>query len=217
MLGPTDESHIVRTIEYWDIEKRRRPDKEHRAVIVAENITSRFFNVISLLSRSIPIIAIKLEALEVDGKFTISFTKVLDLYELPETEDSPSNATTAQSWIDYSDKESYDVFERFVKLIATTGKNPRITYNVDHIAVGGSRRNFAWFWPTRKNHHCTVDLRVGEANLDSTLQLFNDSGLDATQRGSNILKIRLTPSEFAAKTGLIKSALDFSIIEGGGL
>jgi len=217
MLGSTDESHIVRTIEYWDIESRRRPNKEHRAVIVAEDITSRFFNVISLLSRSIPIIAIKLDVLEVDGKFTISFTKVLNLYEVPEVGDTASTAVTAQSWIEYSDKESYDVFERFVKLLSSPGKSPRITFNVDHIAVGGARKNFAWFHPTRKNHHCIVELRVGEANLESTLQSFNDSGLDATQNGSNIVKVRLTPAELAAKAEVIRTALDLAVLEGGGL
>ena len=52
-LGATDESHIIRTIEYWDIERRRFPSKDHRAVIVAEEITNRFFNVIALMNRSI--------------------------------------------------------------------------------------------------------------------------------------------------------------------
>ena len=46
MLGTLDESHIIRTIEYWDKERQRRPQVAHRAVIVAENITSRFFNVL---------------------------------------------------------------------------------------------------------------------------------------------------------------------------
>src|SRR5438876_2281051 len=48
MLGRTNESHIIRTIEYWDNERRRWPTREHRAVIVAEEITNRFFNVIAL-------------------------------------------------------------------------------------------------------------------------------------------------------------------------
>ena len=39
-LGPTDPSHIIRTIEYWDLERTRYPDREHYAVLVAENITS---------------------------------------------------------------------------------------------------------------------------------------------------------------------------------
>jgi hypothetical protein len=49
-LGKTDESHIIRTIEYWDIERKRYPQYEHTAVIVAETITSRFLNVISLFN-----------------------------------------------------------------------------------------------------------------------------------------------------------------------
>ena len=53
-LGATDESHIIRTIEYWDIERKRYPQYNHTAVIIAEDITSRFLNVISLFNGSIP-------------------------------------------------------------------------------------------------------------------------------------------------------------------
>ena len=45
-LGKVDESHIIRTIEYWDLEKKRYPQYDHCAVIIAEEITSRFLNVI---------------------------------------------------------------------------------------------------------------------------------------------------------------------------
>jgi len=62
MLGVLDESHIIRTIEYWDIERQRFPAYDHRAVIVAEEITARFFNVIRLLNRAVPVIAIQLNA-----------------------------------------------------------------------------------------------------------------------------------------------------------
>ena len=44
-LGETDESHIIRTIEYWDIERKRYPQYDHCAVLIAEDITSRFLNV----------------------------------------------------------------------------------------------------------------------------------------------------------------------------
>ena len=58
-LGATDETHIIRTIEYWDIERQRYPQYDHVGVIVAEEITARFFNVISLFNRAIPLIAIQ--------------------------------------------------------------------------------------------------------------------------------------------------------------
>lgn len=47
-LGSIDESHIILTIEYWDIERKRYPQYEHVAAIVAEDMTSRFLNVINL-------------------------------------------------------------------------------------------------------------------------------------------------------------------------
>jgi hypothetical protein len=42
MLGETDESHIIRTIEYWDNQKRRWPQRQHKAVLIAEHINWRF-------------------------------------------------------------------------------------------------------------------------------------------------------------------------------
>jgi hypothetical protein len=77
-LGSTDPSHIIRTIEYWEKERRRYPNIEHIAVIVAEEINSRFFNVISLFNQHIPLIAIQMTALEVAGKETLIFTRVLN-------------------------------------------------------------------------------------------------------------------------------------------
>ncbi len=91
MLGETDESHIIRTIEYWDREKRRWPQRQHFAVLVAEAVTKRFFNVIQLLSHCIPIIAVQVNIVEADGKRVLHFSKVLDTYEEPEDETGLTN------------------------------------------------------------------------------------------------------------------------------
>jgi len=74
-LGSTDETHIIRTIEYWDIERRRYPQYDHVAVIVAEDITSRFLNVISLFNGFIPLIAIQLQALQVGPGLTCTLLR----------------------------------------------------------------------------------------------------------------------------------------------
>src|SRR5438270_9376662 len=78
MLGPTDPSHIIRCIEYWDIERRRYPAYDHVAVLVAEDITSRFLNVMSLLAGTIPFVAIQLNALRVSDAIILDFVTVLD-------------------------------------------------------------------------------------------------------------------------------------------
>ena len=81
-LGATDESHIIRTIEYWDIERKRYPQYNHTAIIIAEDITSRFLNVISLFNGSIPLMAIQVNAIETSDGVGLYFTKVLDVQQL---------------------------------------------------------------------------------------------------------------------------------------
>jgi hypothetical protein len=99
MLGETNETHIIRTIEYWDNEKRKWPQRQHYAVLVAEHINRRFFNVIQLLSHSIPIIAIQASLLAVDGKKRLFFTTVLDTYEEVEETLPASGIFHREDWV----------------------------------------------------------------------------------------------------------------------
>ena len=107
MLGDTDESHIIRTIEYWDLEKRRWPQRQHFAVLVAESINRRFFNVIQLLSLSIPIIAIQANIIEAEGKRILHFSKILDIYEEQEDEVSVTNEVHDENY--WRDKSAWTI------------------------------------------------------------------------------------------------------------
>src|SRR6185369_16223540 len=84
MLGQTDETHIVRTIAYWDNEQRKFPQRQHFAVLVAERFDRDFFNVIYRFSHSIPIIAVQVNLVEVAGQHALHFSKVIDTYQEPE-------------------------------------------------------------------------------------------------------------------------------------
>ena len=81
-LGASDESHIIRTIEYWDIERRKYPQYDHTAIIIAEDITSRFLNVISLFNGFIPIMALQVSAIETSDGVGLHFTTILDTVKL---------------------------------------------------------------------------------------------------------------------------------------
>src|SRR4051794_39789857 len=99
-LGATDEAHIIRTVEYWDIERSRYPQYDHVAVVVAEDITSRFLNVITLFNKAIPLVAVQMRALEVTGVLTLHATTVLDLMPLgTDEEDEAGQATDRNYWI----------------------------------------------------------------------------------------------------------------------
>src|SRR5690606_136307 len=103
-LGKTDESHIIRCIEYWDREKRRYPAYDHCAVLIAEELTSRFLNVLSLFNGQIPLIIIQLSALEIDGKVVLSFTKVMDRFSL--RNDDISESKLVETDRDYWNKKA---------------------------------------------------------------------------------------------------------------
>jgi hypothetical protein len=172
MLGPTDASHIIRTIEYWDIERRKNPSKEHRAVIIAEEITARFFNVIYLMNRSIPIIAIKLDALKLgDNDLILHFTKVLDTYETPDDAvDLEASPTDMASWESWASKESMASTNAMIELLKQFGPI-KITPNENHIALGTQRQNFCWLHPRKRQPHCHLYLSVGAENIEKGKEL----------------------------------------------
>ncbi len=98
-LGSSDESHIIRTVEYWDRERKIYPTYEHTAVLVAEDITSRFLNVVGLFNGHIPIMALQLTAVETSDGLGLIFTRVLDTVELGlMDEDEPVSETTDRAY-----------------------------------------------------------------------------------------------------------------------
>lgn len=180
MLGAVDESHIIRTIEYWDIERQRYPTLEHRAVIIAEEITSRFFNVIRLLNRAVPIIAIQLSAFKFEDSVVLHFTKVLDVYEYGADDEEIEEQVDRAHWERTASANSLAIVDKLIALMPTESGRPRVTYNKGHIAVGTTGRNFCWFLPRQKLSHCFVHLRVGDDGRDTALQSLDEAGISAT-------------------------------------
>ena len=118
MLGAVDESHIIRTLEYWDVERRRFPHYDHCAVIVAEEITSRFINVIQLFNRTVPLIAIQMKALKVDSQILLTFTKVLDEFEIGPTEDEePEQPADRAYWEKLGSVATLKLTDRCLELV----------------------------------------------------------------------------------------------------
>jgi hypothetical protein len=176
-LGPTDEAHIIRTIEYWDIEKSRYPQFEHVAVIVAEDITSRFLNVINLLNKSIPLIAIQMQALQVRDELTLNAMTVLDVMSLgTEEEDEPGQATDRTYWLNRSSKRSVEVADDLLALVNEIQPGHELKYNKHYIGLSrsGVVDNFASFRPRRD--HTIVEFRISRSEELSAR--IDESGVD---------------------------------------
>jgi hypothetical protein len=209
-LGETDESHIIRTIEYWDVERRRYPDYDHCAVIVAEKINTRFLNVISLFNGAIPLIAIQVQAVRVGSAVTLVFTRVLDEVRrgLPDDEEAAESAPADRNyWLQKGSKRTVESVDMFETLAREIDPKLRLNFNKHYIgfSVDGVAFNFATFRP--KKAATIVEFKI--AASEQVGEAIEDSGLDQlsydTRYGS--YRIRLKPSEFSEHRELLKDLL----------
>lgn len=209
-LGATDESHIIRVIEYWDIEKRKYPQYDHCAVLIAEDITSRFLNVLSLFNGTIPFIAIQMQALNVGPAFTLVFTKVLDEMTrgvVDEDEEAEAAPTDRSYWEQKGSRETVQVADKLLELIHTFDKSFELGYNKHYIGLrqNGHPMNFASFRP-RKN---TINVSIHLTSSDDVASKLNGAGIDTLEydaRGS-AYRLSLTRSDIEKNAVLLTELL----------
>lgn len=127
-LGKIDSSHIVRTIEYWDNENKRNPKYKYYAVLIAEEITGRFFNVLNILYKVIPIIVIQMSAYKIDDNhISLTFNKILDATEYEEDDISEQNEAKSYNR-EYWEKKSSNSILNIVDQIFEQLKKELIEY-----------------------------------------------------------------------------------------
>jgi len=199
-LGKTDESHIIRTIEYWDLEKKRYPQYEHVAVIIAEDITSRFLNVISLFNSHIPIIAIQMNAIKLDNQIGLQFVTVLDetaLQNYNEDEEPELQISVDRSyWEEKATKETVTLADKLLALIHEhIDKNINLKYNKFYIGLErmGLINNFITFKPRKMNIIIQPKLDRN-SDYDTMIENTGLDFLDYDTRGGRY-RIRLTESD----------------------
>jgi hypothetical protein len=143
MLGETDPSHIIRSIEYWDIEKRRYPQRQHFSVLVAESFNKRYFNVIQLLGLNIPMIAIQADLIDVEGQQILNFTKIMDTYEEPEEEEviMPASET---SWSDNA-KWTLDIARDILENLLELDRELSLKFTQSYINIVKNGKNLYYF------------------------------------------------------------------------
>lgn len=177
-LGRTDESHIIRTIEYWDIERKRYPQYEHTAVIVAEEITARFLNVISLFNGTIPLMAIQMSAVQLADTVSLLFTTVLDeaRFGLVDEDEEVQEVTDRAYWEARGSKATVAMADEVLKLVAEFAPGLELKYNKFYIglATNGQPNNFVQF--RAQKNALRVEIRLPQSQeMEATIEA---SGLD---------------------------------------
>ena len=214
-LGGTDETHIIRTIEYWDIERKRYPQYDHCAVLIAEDITSRFLNVIGLFNGTIPLIALQMQALKVAGKTTIIFTRVMDEMArglIDEDEEAEAFPADRPYWEGKGSKATLALVDQCLKAIQDMDSSIDLKYNKNYIGLGrdGIPYNFVSFRP--KKSTLTLEFKIPQS--DDVDAIIEDAGLDKLEYSArwSLYRLRLTAvdvkSKFEVLVRLMKLAHD---------
>jgi hypothetical protein len=216
-LGKTDESHIIRTIEYWDIERKRYPQYEHTAVIVAEEITARFLNVISLFNGTIPLMAIQMSAVELGETVSLLFTTVLDeaRFGLVEEDEEVQEFTDRAYWEARGSKATVAMADEVLKLVAEFALGLELKFNKFYIglATNGIPNNFLIFRPQKS----ALRLEVRLPPSSETEAMLETAGLDVMDYDKRWgrYRLRLNKGEVAKFTEVL-SALSQQAFAGTG-
>lgn len=209
-LGKTDESHIIRTLEYWDIEKKRYPQYDHCAVIIAEDITSRFLNVISLFNGFIPLIAIQMNVYKFGDEIGLVFTKVLD--EMPlglvEEDEEIQEVTDRDYWLKRGTESTVKMADEMLAIINSFKEGYELKYNKFYIGLArnGQPNNFAIFRPQKSS--LRVELKL--AKSDEIAQIIESNSLDELEYDKRWgqYRLRLDKGDISKKKDVLKDLLE---------
>lgn len=215
-LGVTDESHIIRTIEYWDIERKRYPQYEHTAVIVAEDITSRFLNVVSLFNGMIPLMAIQMNALRIDNQVGLIFTTVLDQMSLGlvDEDEEIQEVTDRAYWESRGSKKTVAMADEFLEIAKQFDGALELKYNKFYIGLAKNGQPSNLFIVRPKKGFIRFEPRL--KNSKETTEKLESAGLDVMDYDSRWgrYRIRLKPGEIEEQkvilTEVIKGAFGAS-------
>ncbi len=190
MLGRIDESHIIRVIEYWDIERKRFPNYEHCAVVIAEDITTRFLNIISLFNNTIPIIAIQLNALKVGDQLILNFTKILDEVTIGEEEEEVIEKADRSYWENKGSHESVKLVDDCI--IKEFDPGYSLSYNKHYIGLQkrGRLNNFVLFRAKKK--FVRAEVRLTDMDLYKNILEEKDIEIISLEKRTDRIKFRIT-------------------------
>ena len=211
-LGKIDESHIIRTIEYWDIERKKYPQYDHCAVIIAEDITNRFLNVINLFNGFIPLIAIKMEANKHGDNYWLSFTTVLNEMTLGKVEeDEVKEVADRNYWEKRGTDKTVKLADELLEIVNEVAPGHELKYNKFYIGLAKDSQpdNFVVFRPRKINLNMEIKLEQSA----ETDKLIEEAGLDLMEYDNKWgrYRIRISKQDLTKNKELVKNLFELSI------
>jgi hypothetical protein len=138
---------------------------------VAEHINRRFFNVIHLLSHSIPIIAVQVTMLTANGKRSLFFTKILDTFE--EIDDGEDGKPYTRE--DWARKANWtvDVADTLVSITRNVFGAPVLNYVKNYVAITVGGSNYMRLHTRILNQKTLLSFRIAQSLQDEAASLLD--------------------------------------------
>lgn len=209
-LGSLDESHIIRSIEYWDIERKRYPQYDHCAVLIAEDITARFLNVVSLFNGFIPLIALQMQAVRVGAHVTLVFTKVLDEMTLgfDDTDDARTSIQVDRSfWEAKATSETVALADDLLSIAQEFAPDLALRFTKHYVGMSqsGQAFNFIAFRP--KKSQINLELRLPHSTHRD--EMMSDAGLGIISYNDRhgLYTLKLTKADIETKRSALRTII----------
>lgn len=187
MLGDTDETHVIRTIEYWVREKRKWPQRQHFPVLVAEQITRRFFDVIQVLSHAVPLVAIQACVIEANGQRMLTFHKILDAYEEPDDAEPEYEPHDEKYWLEKASWTN-ETAKALLQIAKSTFGQAELKYLKNYVSISVNRNIYFWL-NKRALPRSLINIWIGERLMGSAKSLLDATRVPYTVRKNQTLLI----------------------------
>lgn len=207
-LGATDESHIIRTLEYWDIEQKKYNTYEHVAVLVAEDVTTRFLNVIRLFNSTVPIIAIQMAAFEVGDAMTLTFTKVLDVIQRdPDEEEVAPEVVDRSYWEHRASPKTVAEADHVLTLVKEFDSKLELRYNKHY--VGFARDGLAYNFAVLRPRRSATNLEIRLTHSAERVQQLEQAGLEVLDYDARwgAFRVRLGSGDVTKHADILRTFL----------
>ncbi len=153
-LGRLNESHLLRAVGYWNIERKNSPLYEHNAVVIAEDIEDRMLDLIELYKGNVSIIVLKMTAYEIENEVFLTFDKI-DGKKSNVTDDGsnksgeykPFKGYDRQYWVNKVDGKTLIEVDKILGLLREIDSNIIINYTEKYIGFKKKYDDFVLIRP----------------------------------------------------------------------
>ncbi len=149
-------------------------------------INRRFFNVIHLLSHSIPIIAIQVALLESSDKRSLFFTTVLDTFEEVDDGTSIDGKTYKRDYWTETAKWTLETAETLLTFTRDIFTDPALSYVKHYVAITVSGHNYFWLHK-RSSNKSLLGFRMAQALQDETAALLDGNDITYVRKPREFL------------------------------